>query len=260
MAKIIFNNKNYNIDESALAPAMAALEEHLSSMAGGTEPELGVDPVTGEILDSWDYIIASINNNTYATKYSVGNYKPLDLGSEGVVNMQIAAIDADAMSDNSGNAHITWVAKELLATPRYMNSTASSANGWGACEMRVYLQNDIWALMDLNIQNAIVAVDKNYYDYTTKSVLVSSDKLWIPSSHELGLTLGNITDSCVVYSGLFTGDNTSLVKCCNGVACNWWLRSGDPRNGTTFRCISVDGDHLAISAQAENGIVLCFCM
>lgn len=39
MAKIIFNNKNYNIDESALAPAMAALEVHLRSMIGGADPE-----------------------------------------------------------------------------------------------------------------------------------------------------------------------------------------------------------------------------
>lgn len=39
MAKIVFNNKNYNIDESALAPAMAALEAHLRSMAGGADPD-----------------------------------------------------------------------------------------------------------------------------------------------------------------------------------------------------------------------------
>jgi hypothetical protein len=262
MAKIIFNNKNYNIDESALATAMSALEEHLRSMAGGNVPdqELGVDPVTGEILDSWDYIIASINNNTYATKYSVGNYKPLDLGSEGVVNMQIAAIDADVISDDSGNAHITWVAKELLATPHYMNSTSTSANGWGACEMRGYLQNDILALMDSNIQNAIVAVDKNYYDYTTKSVLISSDKLWIPSFHEVGLEFGNITDSCAVYSGLFTGDSASLIKYCNGVASSWWLRSGDPRSSTAFRYIDANGNHLGSGASASWGIALCFCM
>lgn len=39
MAKIKFNNKNYNIDESAIAPAMAALEEHLRFMMSGTDSE-----------------------------------------------------------------------------------------------------------------------------------------------------------------------------------------------------------------------------
>lgn len=42
MAKFIFNNKNYNIDDSAIATAMTALESHLSSMAGGAEPDYPV--------------------------------------------------------------------------------------------------------------------------------------------------------------------------------------------------------------------------
>lgn len=35
--KVIFNNKNYSIDESALASTMTALEEHLEFMVNGGE-------------------------------------------------------------------------------------------------------------------------------------------------------------------------------------------------------------------------------
>lgn len=74
-----------------------------------------------EITDDWDTIIANINNGTYATKYSVGNYKPLDLGSEGTVNMQIVAKDTDVLADGSGTAHTSWIAMELLSTSKRMN-------------------------------------------------------------------------------------------------------------------------------------------
>ena len=80
-----------------------------------------------EITDSWEVILAAVADGTYKTKYSVGNYKALDLGSEGVVNMQIAAFDADPLADGSGNAAISWVSKELLKTNKRMNP-ASEAN------------------------------------------------------------------------------------------------------------------------------------
>lgn len=74
-----------------------------------------------EITDDWETILASTSDGTYRTKYKVGNYKPLDLGSEGVVNMQIAAFEADELADGSGYAPISWVSKELLKTNKRMN-------------------------------------------------------------------------------------------------------------------------------------------
>ena len=54
-----------------------------------------------EISDSWEQIVASVNDGTYKTKYRVGNYKPLDLGSEGIINMQIVGKDADTKADGT---------------------------------------------------------------------------------------------------------------------------------------------------------------
>ena len=167
--KVNIDGVEYNVDLGKISSAVSGLEVALSKLeSGGSDTpneELGVDSTTGEILDSWEIIINNINNGTYATKYAVGNYKPLDLGVEGVVNMQIVAMDTDLLSDGSGNAHITWIAKELLATRHNMNSSLTSTGGWAASEMRTYLYNDIWALIPATVQNVIVEVDKTYYDY-----------------------------------------------------------------------------------------------
>lgn len=54
-----------------------------------------------------DAVFASIDKGTYATDYAIGDTVPLDLGSEGLINMQIVAFDTDDLADGSGKAPIT---------------------------------------------------------------------------------------------------------------------------------------------------------
>ncbi|WP_300685438.1 DUF6273 domain-containing protein [Acutalibacter sp. 1XD8-36] len=74
-----------------------------------------------EIEDSWDEILAACADGTYKQKYKIGNYKPLDLGAEGIINMQIAGREVDALADGSGMAPLSWVGIELLKTSKRMN-------------------------------------------------------------------------------------------------------------------------------------------
>ena len=74
-----------------------------------------------EIEDDWATIVASVEDGSYLTKYSVGNYKPLNLGDQGTINMQIVAKDTDPLADGSGNAALSWIGMELLATSKRMN-------------------------------------------------------------------------------------------------------------------------------------------
>lgn len=100
-----------------------------------------------EIEDSWEEIFAAIDDGTYKVKYSVGNYKPLDLGTEGIVNMQIAAKDTDELSDG-GLAPVTWISKELLVTNRRMNLYLTTnygykeGDGWGNYAYATSITND----------------------------------------------------------------------------------------------------------------------
>lgn len=97
-----------------------------------------------EITDDWGTILASITAGTYKSKYKVGNYKPLDLGAEGVVNMQIAGFDKDDLADGSGKAAISWISKELLTTDKRMNP--SLVTNYDESTKAAWAQdsNDIW--------------------------------------------------------------------------------------------------------------------
>lgn len=152
-----------------------------------------------EIEDSWDEIIAACNDGTYATKYKIGNYKPLDLGSEGIVNMQIAGKDVDELADGSGFAKLSWISKELLKTPHrfnpYLNKNTDGTykegtggiGGWGKSELRTYIQNDLWKLIPQNIKNNIVSKKTAFNSITTNMKYAKEtavDNLWIISDQD----------------------------------------------------------------------------
>lgn len=225
---------------------------------GGGGEQLHVDPETGEILDSWDQIIASVNDGTYSTKYAVGNYKPLDLGNEGIVAMQIAAFDADTLSDESGNAHVTWIAGTLLLNRHIMKDGATNENGWAESDMRNYLANDIWALIPSNVQNSIVEVYKSYYDHTTSSTLDCADKLWLPSYREVGIG-EDAEDYGVIYNELFT-DQDSRIRTLDGTPEYWWLRSASRKGSEYFYAISDNGGHSRYYSNSTYFVLLGFCM
>lgn len=76
-----------------------------------------------EIEDDWSTILASCLDGTYKDRYNIGNYKPIDLGSEGVINAQIAGFDCKKLADGSGYAPIAWIGVELPTTSKVWNST-----------------------------------------------------------------------------------------------------------------------------------------
>lgn len=87
-----------------------------------------------EITDSWETIMSRVNAGTAADYYNVGNYKELDLGTEGTVNMQIVGTMTDELYSGSGYAQLSWLSMELLATSHRMNPTleyhTKSAVSW----------------------------------------------------------------------------------------------------------------------------------
>lgn len=96
----------------------------LSPIMGNTQYKavFGSPKVVAEITDSWDEIIANVNNGTASSKYQIGNYKPLDLGSEGIINMQIVGINVDEIENSHGEtAQLSWIGKNALKTKHRFN-------------------------------------------------------------------------------------------------------------------------------------------
>lgn len=220
---------------------------------------------TVEISDSWEEILASIEAGTYKTKYNLGNYKPISLGSEGTVNMQIAGFNKDTLANGSGTAPITWISKELLTTSNPMNPAlegssgdytegTGSIGGWEKCEMRTYLKSTIKPLIPETVRNAIKEVTKEQPAYNSDGSSVTqttTDDVWLPSHIEMFNPSGP-------YNSLFP-DNASRAKwkVATTSAALWWLRSAD---GTaTFYLVNPVGGSNYYPAYNSGGVVLAFC-
>lgn len=224
---------------------------------------------------SWDGVFAAIDAGTYATDYAVGDMIPLDLGSEGVVNMQIVAFDADDKADGSGKAPISWISKELLATAHIMNPAVVTLDdgtyqegtggigGWEKCTMRTYLNDTIKPLIPEDVRGRLVTVTKNQQSLNTaaaKEAQTTSDDIWIPSKYEIfGDKLTGETADMPKYTGLFTVSSVRIKKKTgNSSASEWWMRSAN--NYRTFHGTSTRGYSVGTNVTtSEYGIALGFC-
>ena len=179
-----------------------------------------------EISDSWDQIVTKIANGT--ANYQVGNYKPLDLGTEGVVNMQIVGKNTSPLASGSGTAAYDWVSMETLATKHKMNETGTTEGGWEASAMRSYLKNTIKPIIPETVRNAIKEVtkySKSNVSGTITNDVTSTDDVWIPSAREIFGGTSYETQG-PIYDGVFP-DQASRIKMQVGAtsSSHWWLRS-----------------------------------
>lgn len=207
---------------------------------------------------TWDDVIAATKNGKYKN-FEIGAMKELDLGSEGVVHMQIVGIDADDLADGSGKAPLTFISKELLKTSRNMNTSKTTTGGWESTAMRTYLKNTIKPLIPLAVAVSIKEVTKYSKSVNPANTdATTTDDVWIPSNQEIfgGTnyeTLGH------VYSGVFTDANSrNKFKVGASRADIWWLRSA--YNATLFRCVGDAGNGITSYANNAFAIALGFCL
>lgn len=221
------------------------------------------------ISDSWSEIFANETNGTYSTKYSIGDTKLLDLGTEGQVLMQIVAFDTDQLETAAENdkAPITWISKQLLKTSHRMNPAYSagtegtgSLGGWEKTEMRSYLKETIKPLIPETVRNAIKSVKKytRIYNVSGSAVnnVLTTEDVWIPSYQEV---FGNYSyeSSGVCYSTVFP-DNASRVKNKAGSSATWWwLRSAINISG--FGAVYTGGSSNCYNTDYTSGVALGFC-
>ena len=229
----------------------------------------GVDVWKAVDKYTWEAVLASIDAGTYATDYAIGDMVPLDLGGEGLINMQIAAFDKDDLADGSGKAPITWVAKEVLKSTARMNRSklsstvvdgntvytegTGSIGGWEKSYMRTYLKETIKPLIPLTVRNAIKEVKKKQPAYNTNKQYTTQntvDDVWIPSKDELS--------SSNYYGLLFTNQASQVKYTTDGNYAVWWLRQTDGAEGFIYVSSNGNADY-GSSAEMPRSVCLCFC-
>ena len=223
-----------------------------------------------EINDNWGTIIQRCKDGTYKQYYRVGNYKPLNLGDEGTVNMQIAGINKDDKADGSGKAPLSWISIELLNTNHRMNPSVSGSSsdgyvegtgavgGWEHSEMRTYLSEDIIDYIPEEVRNAIVEVTKTQPYYTTAGVYTqgqtTNDKVWIPSQDEVYTSGG-------IYTKLYSNSASRIKKKLDATSASvWWLRSANGYSVSHFDGMYTYNYVGYISAFNSYAVALGFCL
>lgn len=194
---------------------------------------------------TWTGVAANIADGSYATTYKVGDTVPLDLGSEGLVNMQIVGIDVDDLADGSGKAPISWISEGLLKTIRRYNPPKSAETegtgmlgGWEKSEMRTYLNDTIKPLIPSDVQAMIKTVTKYSKGCDVSGTIVKNavteDAVWIPSVAEM-IGLSEYYESTgPQYNGYFVTAADRIKYNQSGSAWNWRLRTGSDSNNCGF--------------------------
>ena len=219
--------------------------------------------ITETISDSWEDIFAAEEDNSYKTKYSVGDTKVLDINGVKAI-MQIVAFDTDSLSDNSGMAKISWLCKNVPFIFS-MNPNNSIVGGWEDTLCRDRLVNDVLPGVPEVIRSNIKEVNKTYYDANSSSTKTVSDTLFVPSAKEVALSVTPIEDSGVVYSSIFSdNDNNSRIKNfglaeSESAANFWWLRSSISGKGGSFGFVSNNGGAGIDIPSIMYGVSFGFC-
>lgn len=194
--------------------------------------------VTQTITDSWTEIAEHVGTGDYATRYSVGDTKFLDLGSEGKVAMEIVGIDTDDLADNSGKAPITWVSKQLLKTAYKMYPSSSGYTAtWASSIMRTHLREGIFSLLPTEVQSSIKEVKKytnNRTGATTWSTVQSNETVWIPSYKEIG-GASTVETSGITYNTFTNNASRERVKIDTASKMSWWLRSASTNSSSSYQ-------------------------
>ena len=202
---------------------------------------------------SWAEVNTGVSNGDYLI-WPLGITVPLISGSY-TFQMQLVAKDTDELSDSTGNAHTTWIARDIMLTAK-MNSSNVTTNGYAGSAMYNTTLPNLKDGIDETIQGYMKSVKKTWKDVTSSSTKTSDETFWIPSSREIFGGTSYENAGCV-YTGFFN-NATARIKKRNGSANLWWLRSA---NGTTyFRNVSVSGGGSDGRASDSRGVVPGFCI
>lgn len=300
-ATITLGGTAYSIDSTKLSAATSDFTSYLRTVAGtgykvnvgGVEYGVGADKVSGAVAElenvlgglnsddgsthlpdmgltveeyTWEEIKAISEAGKADEYFNLGDIKTMTLTDGNIVKMQIVAFSADEKADGSGSAGITWISKEVGIKHR-MNSTSTNFNGWAVSEMRDWLQSDFYTTMPSNVLDAIVSVNKTYYDYTTSSTLTIKDNIWIPSYREVfgnSSNIDNYETSGADYTAFFIDDASRKKPDPTdpwGMNGAWWTRSAVSNFDNGFQCVGSNGKIGEYNGATNNkGVAIGFCI
>ena len=225
-------------------------------------PEIGV--TFNEI--SWHKINMISEQGLAEDYFNIRDIKEFKVGDE-IYHVQILGFNHDNKSDGSGKAGITVQFKEIMTNEKTMNLSKNNIGGWRDCEMRTYVNNDVYNSLPLDLQAVIKTVNKvsdnGYVDEITLNT--TQDKLFLLSLEEVGFTSSDVNGEYVNRQGTkyayFTDDNSRIKEYLSGESTSdWWLRSSNVYDAYFFFGVNSDGDWINFYAHDAFGVAPAFCI
>lgn len=247
-------------------------------------------PPIGTTLEemSWSDIAKVQKANRSAEYFSVGDRKGVAIS--GTVNSQtingtyycfIIGINHNEELEGKG-LHFQFAKTALsdgtdiafdanysgTASAYVMNTTATSAGGWGSSYMRSTICAQFLAALPEELQ-AVIKLCTKYTDNVGKgstaleSVTATEDSIWLPSLYEVTADDSGANPWELEYQEQYAyyAAGNSVVKYRNSTqssAAMWWLRTPNKDSTTAFKTISGTGSPANTSANKSYGFAPCF--
>ena len=209
--------------------------------------QLGIQP---EKNYTWDEISRIAREGRARDVFSVNQRLTIQIYGE---NAEVEILGFDDDGENT----ITFGLVNCF-TNHQMNHDWFNAGGWHCCEMRKWLNADVFNMLPAELRKVIGTVCKRTgIGAGLKGERVTSeDKLFLFSQVEVfGHNRFSEADEGEQYEGFKNGckkaDNA-------GDASRWWLRSPDAAGATAFCIVASDGTAYSAGASASLGVAFGF--
>lgn len=217
------------------------------------------DPVFAN--NTWEKIIDVCRKDIVPESWAVGDKKTMTIGG---ADFEITIIGKyhDVYADGNGRAPLTLQMQNGFGTKFKLNSTATSAGGWDACEARTAAggaRDTVKNSMPTEVASGIAKVRKRTSAGSNSQTIVdSSDDLFLLSEVEVfGTTNGTAFGEGEQYNYYAAGN--SKIKYVGTSKSNWWLRSPRLAANGYFYYVSTAGALTSNSPTNALGVSFAFC-
>lgn len=220
-----------------------------------------VDPVFSN--NSWELINEIAESGKASDYWSVGDEITVTLSDsdyfdflyDTTITLQIWGFNHFDKSDGSGKAGIVLGCKDTIGSG-YMRSNWSNDGGYGDSDVRLYFLDEIYINLPQQVKSIVkevnIRTDIGYQGNYLDNTETISDKVFIPSLREVGLSASNDRITGVRRLSIFSNANSRKKRE------EWWTRSSVFLNSNDYYIVNERGSFTQSSAGDSNGILFCF--
>lgn len=248
---------------------MAVLIQRIIDNRANLEPPMYIDPIFSN--NSWEQIAYASEKGKIPDTWKIGDEINLTLSGDYnmTITLQIWDFNHFDKSDGSGKAGLCLGTKDVYINDEMISKYGNNGSkGYENTLMRLGTIRRVHDSMPSELQNIIKGVDIEYNVGSSSTIkTLSSEKVFIPTSDEVGKVSSSRTFGGYIIS--IFNDGSYLIKndTTTGEPTSWWVRSCgllrfvDNIQTYVYGIITNDGSidyPSASNALNAYGVVFCF--